>query len=252
MKISDVRLSFSSLKAFSKSPAHWVYYKKREFKQSPAMRRGWLTHLIALEPERQSELEIIDVATRANKQFKEAVELHGEDKVFTRKEFTEAGNLADRIKTHPLASKLIYRATEVEEHIEFSLDGVAFHGYADIVGEDYIADIKVTDPEPKKMQRWLLDNLYHMQLALYGYAKFNATADTKYFIIAVDPNPPYGVVVYEIDTAMIQDGMNRAKLEVSMFKDWYRGWDGESIPRSYDYYTALDRPMIMELPTWYK
>ena len=72
MKISDVRLSFSSLKAFSKSPAHWVYYKKREFKQSPAMRRGWLTHLIALEPERQSELEIIDVATRANKQFKEA------------------------------------------------------------------------------------------------------------------------------------------------------------------------------------
>ena len=55
MNYNDITLSFSSLKQFSRSPAHFAHYKKREFKQSTAMRRGWLTHLLTLEPEKLSE-----------------------------------------------------------------------------------------------------------------------------------------------------------------------------------------------------
>jgi len=252
MNVSEVKLSFSSLKAFSKSPAHWVQYKRREYKGSAAMRRGWLAHLLTLEPQKRLEIEILDVATRANKQFKAALEELGENGVFTRKEYNEALNLAERVLEHPLASELIRGAEKLEEHVHFSLDGVAFHGFADVVGKDYIADLKITDNEPRKIQRWVLDNLYHMQLALYGYSKFNSKADIKHYLITVDPNPPHGVIVYELDIKMIQDGFNRAKLEVGMFKDWYRSWDGVSQPRSYDYYEPLNRPMVLELPTWYK
>ena len=77
MKLDTIKLSFSALKAFAKSPAHFSYYKKRAFKGSAAMRRGKLTHELVLEPEK--ETLVIDVATRANKQFKEAVEQYGED-----------------------------------------------------------------------------------------------------------------------------------------------------------------------------
>tara|TARA_R110000824_G_scaffold241968_1_gene430723 strand:- start:2219 stop:2977 length:759 start_codon:yes stop_codon:yes gene_type:complete len=252
MKIDDIRLSFSALKAFGKSPAHFVYYKKRKFKQSAPMRRGWLAHLLTLEPEKQLEILVIDVQTRANKQFKEAVAEHGENSVFTRKEYNEALNLAEAVMAHPLANKLISEATAVEKHIEFSLDGVKFHGYADVIGKDYIADLKITDNEPRKIQRWVLDNLYNMQLALYAHSEFNSEAHIKHYLITCDPNAPYGVIVYEMSAEMALDGFNRARVEVGLFKDWYRSWDGETMPKSYDFLEPLDTPMLLELPNWYK
>ena len=252
MNIKDVRLSFSSLKQFGRSPAHWVMYKKRQFKQSAAMRRGWLTHLLTLEPEKQVSLQIIDCQTRATKAYKEAVEEFGDQKVFTRKEYDEAMNLAEAVMANPMANKLISEANRVEEYLQFSLDGVKFHGYADVVGDDYIADLKITDNEPRKIQRWVLDNLYNMQLALYAHGIFNSKADIKHYLITCDPNQPNGVIVYEMSLEMAQDGFNRARLEVQMFKDWYRSWDGTSIPKSYDYLEPLNKPMLLELPTWYK
>ena len=252
MNIKDVKLSFSSLKQFSRSPAHWVMYKKKEYKQSAAMRKGWLTHLLTLEPEKQIALQIIDCQTRATKAYKEAVAEFGEQKVFTRKEYDESLNLAEAVMANPMANKLITEAKSVEDYLQFSLDGVKFHGYADVVGDEYIADLKITDNEPRKLQRWVLDNLYHMQLALYAYAVFNSKAEIKHYLITCDPNPPHGVIVYELSLEMAKDGFNRARLEVQMFKDWYRTWDGKKTPKSYDYLEPLNKPMLLELPTWYK
>jgi len=252
MKLEDITLSFSALKSFSKSPAHFAAYKKQVFKQSAPMRRGWLTHLLTLEPEKSEELLIVEVATRANKQFKEAVEKYGEDTVFTRKEYQEALKLAEAVRAHPLASKLINEAASKEEHIHFNLDGVKFHGYADIIGKDYIADLKITDNEPRKLQRWVLDNLYNMQLALYAHGVFNSKAHTSLYLITCDPNPPYGVIVYEMSPEMAEDGIKRARLEVSLFKDFWREWDGVSTPKSYDFLEPLNSPMYLDLPTWHK
>jgi hypothetical protein len=259
MNVKDIRLSFSALKAFSNSPAHFAYYKQRKFKANAAMQRGSLTHLLALEPHKQNEYKVVDCATRAAKAFKEAVieqtEKHGEkagEKVCTSKEFLEATNLAEAIHANPLASKLIREAVQVEKHLEWGLDGVAFHGYADVVGKDYIADLKITDSKPSKVQRMVLDNLNHMQLALYSLAEFNLHSEVTHYIIACDPKPPYGVVVYELTAELIDDGIKRAKVEVSMFKDWYRGWDGDTPPKSYDAHEPLDCPMILDLPHWYK
>lgn len=253
MDIDKLTLSFSSLKQFGKSPAHFVGYKNRIFKQSAPMRRGWLTHLITLEPEKIQELQVLDVATRANKQYKEAVANHkdGENGVFTAREMLEAQNLALAVREHPLANKLLTEAICVEKHLKWEMDGVKFHGYADIIGSDYIADLKITDNEPKKIQRWVMDNLYHMQLAMYSEAVFPGRDMTNY-LITVDPNSPHGVVVYELSREMMEDGLKQAQLEITMFKIWYKEWDGESTPRSYDFYERENEPMILELPNWYK
>ncbi len=259
MDINELKLSFSSLKQFGKSPAHFVGYKKRIFKQSAPMRRGWLTHLLTLEPENISELTVLDVSTRANKQYKEAAAVHpkGAEGVFTTKEVHDAQLLATAVSEHPLANKLITEAVELEKHLHWELDGVKFHGFADVIGENYVADLKVTDNEPKKIQRWVLDNQYHMQLALYKEAVFPSVDDykrqaPKCYLITVDPNAPNGVVVYELSREMVKDGLNSARVEVSMLKVWYKDWDGESTPRSYDYYEQENEPLILELPTWYK
>ena len=250
MKLDTIKLSFSALKAFSRSPAHFAAYKKRVFKQSAPMRRGWLTHALTLEPDK--EHLVIDCKSRATKAFKEAVEEYGAEAVFTRTEYKEAQKLADAVHAHPLARKLIEEATSLEQHIHFEVSGVKFHGFADIIGKDYIADLKITDNEPKKLQRWVLDNLYHMQLALYSHGVFNSEAHIKHYLITCDPNAPYGVIVYELTAEVVEDGMNRAFLEVNMFKNWYEEWDGETTPQSYDYCEPIDTPMLLELPSWYK
>ena len=273
MDIEKLTLSFSSLKQFGKSPAHFVGYKKRIFKQSAPMRRGWLTHLLTLEPNEISSLIVLDVSTRANKTYKEAVLMHpkGEEGVFTAKEVQEAQKLAEAVREHPLASKLLNEAVEVEKHLHWEMEGVKFHGFADVIGQDYVADLKVTDNEPKKIQRWVMDNLYHMQLALYKEAIWNGNAYMynhikeghdvkkqairkipKCYLITVDPNSPHGVVVYELSREMMEDGLKQAQLEITMFKIWYKEWDGESTPRSYDFYERENEPMILELPNWYK
>ena len=54
-----------------------------------------------------------------------------------------------------------------------------------------------------------------------------------------------------MSAAMVEDGLKRAQLEVSMLKAWYKDWDGESMPRSYDFYETDNEAMILELPTWY-
>ena len=249
MDVNDITLSFSSLKSFSKSPAHFAHYKLKEFKSSPAMKRGKLAHLLALEPEKENELHIIDVATRASKAFKTAVEEHGEDIVFTSREHLEALNLAKQIHAHPLASKLIKEAVKVEKHLFWELDGVKFHGFADVVGKDYICDVKITDSSPKKVQRTVIDFAYHMQLALYGFAEFGMKSHKSY-IIACDPSAPHSVVVYELSSEMMRDGLNIARLELTMFKQFYTEWDGETIPRGYDYFEGDS--IILELPNWYK
>jgi hypothetical protein len=253
MDIDKLTLSFSSLKQFGKSPAHFVGYKNRIFKQSAPMRRGWLTHLLTLEPNEISSLIVLDVATRANKAYKEAVLMHpkGEQGVFTAREILEAQNLALAVKEHPLANKLLSEAVELEKHLKWEMEGVKFHGYADIIGSDYIADLKITDNEPKKIQRWVMDNLYHMQLAMYSEAVFPGR-DMSNYLITVDPNSPHGVVVYELSREMMEDGLKQAQLELTMFKMWYKDWDGESTPRSYDFYERENEPMILELPNWYK
>jgi len=251
MNIEEIRLSFSSLKAFGASPAHFAHYKKRTFKTSAAMRRGKLTHTLTLEPHLRDTLKVIDCTTRAAKAYKEAAAIHGEEDVYTRTEVEAAQNLADRVHAHPLAHKLITRAVEVEKHLYWQLEGVDFHGYADVIGRDYIADLKVTDNEPRKLQRWVLDNLYHMQLALYSYAEFNMHSVVKHYLITIDPNAPHGVVVYQLSADFIEDGIRRAKLEVRMFKEWYKDWDGESTPLSYDMFEEGEAVQL-DLPSWYR
>ena len=91
-----------------------------------------------------------------------------------------------------------------------------------------------------------------MQLALYAHGVFNSEAHTSLYLITCDPNPPYGVIVYEMSPEMAEDGFKRARLEVSLFKDFWRAWDGESVPKSYDFLDPLNSPMYLDLPSWHK
>lgn len=245
-------ISFSGLKQFAKSPAHFVHYKTSEYTSSPAMRRGSLVHRMILEPETMGSLITIDASTRSTKAFKEAESIHGEAAVL-QKEMDEAAAIAEAVRNHKTASELLERASTKEEHLHWECEGLKMHGFPDAYGNGVLLDLKVTNPEPSKFQRMVMDAQYHMQLALYGMAIAgeNFANELELYWIAVDPNQPHTVCVYQASDAMVLDGVNTARLEARMFLNWCNTYCEDAPLLGFDHYDQ-GAAVTLDLPKWHK
>jgi hypothetical protein len=77
-------LSYSALKAFAKSPNHYLQYVNREFVETPAMVLGSALHCAVLEPNEYGKRYTIapkfDRRTKAGKEQAEAWELAADGK----------------------------------------------------------------------------------------------------------------------------------------------------------------------------
>ena len=240
-------VSFSGLKQFSKSPAHFVHYKQSEYTSSPAMRRGTLVHRMVLEPHEMAKVQVIDASTRSTKAFKQAEEQHGEWAVL-QKELDEAQAIADAVLQHKTAARLLERAEYKEQHLTWDCEGLRMHGYPDAYGNGVLLDLKVTNPEPNKFLRTVLDAQYHMQLALYSLA---LPEPVELYWLCVDPNAPHTVCVYAPTPAMVAAGVKAARLEAKMFLNWCKTYTAGAPLLGYDYYDQGDA-VTLDLPAWHK
>lgn len=240
-------VSFSGLKQFAKSPAHFVHYKTSPFTSSLAMRRGTLVHRMVLEPDDISKMHVIDASTRSTKAFKEAERAHGEWACL-QKEIDDAQAIADAVRSHKTASALLDKALNKEKHLKWTCEGLPMHGFPDAYGNGILLDLKVTNPHPSKFQRTVIDFQYHMQLALYAMA---IDEPCELFWICVDPSAPHTVAVFEPSKEMIQDGVNAARLEARMFLNWCKSFNSNAPLLGFDHYDN-GAPMTLHLPTWHK
>ena len=240
-------ISFSGLKQFAKSPAHFVHYKTKEWTTTAAMRRGTLVHRMLLQPEEMQNMHVVEANTRSAKAFKEAHEAHGEWACLG-KELREAEDIAAAVRRHETAMKLLTAAEHKEQHLHWQCEGLDMHGFADAYGNGILLDLKVTNPDPAKFQRVVLDQAYHMQLALYSMAIDNPV---KMYWVAVDPNPPHTVCVFEPSQKMAEDGVNMARLESRMFLHWIETHKPGASVLGFDHYDQ-GAPLTVELPSWHR
>jgi hypothetical protein len=109
-------LSSSALKKVLTSPN--AYLKSlRVSDTGQALRDGRLIHMSILEKEKLSDLIVIE-GTKAKKEFKDAVEEHGEHMVYTESEMQNAYWIADAVLNNNEASFLL-------EDCDFELPGVS-------------------------------------------------------------------------------------------------------------------------------
>ena len=240
-------ISFSGLKQFAKSPAHFVHYKTKEWTTTAAMRRGTLVHRMLLQPEEMQNMHVVEANTRSAKAFKEAHEAHGEWACLG-KELREAEDIAAAVRRHETAMKLLTAAEHKEQHLHWQCEGLDMHGFADAYGNGILLDLKVTNPDPAKFQRVIIDQAYHMQLALYSMAIDNPV---KMYWVAVDPNPPHTVCVFEPSQKMAEDGVNMARLESRMFLHWIETHKPGASVLGFDHYDQ-GAPLNVELPSWHR
>ena len=213
-------LSVSALKAFNRSPNHYIQYLTGPRKASKAMAFGSALHCAVLEPDefdsRYAIAPKLDKRTTAGKQahaaFVEAV-----DRCGPAMEMLEQALAFEQVRTEPI-------------------NGVPFKGIADIVGPDFVADLKTAqDGSPNGFQRSAANLHSHLQAAAYR----RLWHVPNFFWIVVETEAPWNVVVYK------QDDASNVKADAKLLKliDAWSAWDGR--PASYS-----DQVLTLSLPAW--
>ncbi len=222
-------LSYSQLKAFAKSPNHWLAYVENKFETTPAMELGTMVHTLVLEPQefehRYLVTEKCDKRTNEGKaKYAKYQETLGERTMIDIDLYAKARKIADQVLLHPLAWQLI-DGTDAEVVVENPISGELFRTVADgVMPEKYVFDLKTCkDASMDEFSKTAYNLDYHLQAAIYCY--HHNVQD--YYWIAVETEAPFNVSVYK----QSQDALTSATDRMFNLIEQWKVWDGS--PQGY-------------------
>lgn len=235
-------LSFSALKSFGKSANHYIQYVTKPV-DNVHMAFGRAVHTYVLEGSREyhalyaTSPKDIDRRTKAGKEaFSKFTESVGDRQVVSHTDYELIRKLHYSVFAEPTASGLLDGAVDIEKLGEGMISDVPFKGYADAVGEGWVADLKTTqDASPAAFQRECHNNMYHLQAAIYR----RLFSVDRFYWICVEKKAPYNVCVY-------QQSDRAAKIAdqqlLELVKNW-KAWDG-------DHQSYAKEVVVLDLPRW--
>lgn len=208
-----------------RSPAHAKYDRENPRDPTPAMLMGTLVHARVLEPLTVAdrfvvEIEGINKRTKDGKAEYAQWEASVAGKTIVPRDTWDRSILtAQAIASHP-AVRLLMSAGQAEVSLfwEHPLYGIPCKCRPDFLRDDLtIIDLKTTaDASPEAFARTCARLNYHAGHAHYSDGVTATLGKPRSFIlIAAEPEPPYGVAVYELDAEAIEAGariMDRAAL----------------------------------------
>ena len=219
-------LSFSSLKAFARSPLAFLDYKLGKKVTTPAMRFGTLVHRAILEPERYEATVAVTDQRRGTNAYKDFVEANPGKDILKTREAMDIRLIANRVLEHPYAGAMIKECTHYELPFQINQLDVPHRGIIDGLGSWFILDLKTTnDVSHNALQRTIWHSKYYMQAAIYDRAACMMGYDPEaYFIVAVESTAPHHVQVVELEPHYVA----RGHLEWEKLLGEWKQWDGKS------------------------
>ena len=209
-------LSSSSLKKILQSPK--AYQKSLRFSDTgQALRDGRLVHMSILEPHKIKDLIVIN-GTKAKKEFKDAVEEHGEHMVYTESEMQSAYWVADALNNNAEA-KFLIDDCDYEIPGVGMLDGLAFRAKADALSKDgrRIIDIKTTSSDINDFHWSAKKYQYDLQAALY-LELFESAVEFIFLVINKDTKD---IGIFECSEQFIQNGRNAVEHGINTYKYYF-------------------------------
>lgn len=234
-------LSYSSIKQFARSANHYLQYINREQEATPAMIKGSAFHVLTLEPDKFLEQYAIapkvDRRTKAGKETWQAFSEQNQNKeIVTEQDYNDIVAMSGSFYGYEHSRTII--TEDVEVFLEGEIQGLPFRGYADIIGDDYVADLKsCQDASPEKFARDAYNMNYHLQAAIYC----ELTGKDRYYMIAVESSAPFNIAVYEMEFQMITAGRKLLYELIEKFKNW------DGMPETYS-----QKIELLTLPNWAK
>jgi hypothetical protein len=205
-------LSSSSLKMVLKSPKTYKYVTKYGQSETQPLRDGKLFHTLILEPHKIDELVIVDVATKANKVYKEA-KAEGKE-VYTTKEIKDAERLADAILKNDEAVHYMSKA-EFEVPEIAMIDGLPFRAKADILKDNMIVDLKTTTGLNEF--RYSADK-YSYDLQAYLYREMFGV--DEFVFVCIDKGS-LDIGIFECSDEFYQRGKEKLEQGISNYKYFF-------------------------------
>lgn len=134
-------LSNSDIRTLLKDPQSFRQPKEKTL----AMLQGSYLHTAILEPHKLDQFQILDMASRNSKAYKEVLAESGEDRLLLRKEQEELEILVNAlISNREFCGMLIEDANVFEQPGLVTMHGMLWKGKCDVLGSDKLIDIKTT------------------------------------------------------------------------------------------------------------
>ena len=233
------QVSVHQLGAFAECPARYKWDREYPKEQTDAMWWGEVVHTAVLEPDRfASEYKIVGINRTSKKAWAELEDENPEHELLTEKEGQEALAMAQAIRLHPAAGKLLgrgYDENPVENMFFWECEetGVKCRARMDFITDcGIIADVKTCgSAAADNFSKGAYNFRYHVQAAFYlwGAQKCGIEVDSFVFI-AVEKEAPYLVAAYAADPAMLELGRKTFREELARFAqcDRENHWPGYS------------------------
>lgn len=143
--------------------------------------------------------------------------------ILSRKEYERAQRVADAIRSHEVASNVLFGPGTIREgRILWTQNGRSRQSTPDARGPHHLAELKTCRcSEPAKFIRDATYRSYHVQLADQALA---IQADTgkwpeEVYIVAVESVPPHAVTVFQVSDATMRKGRRLAELWLAALLD---------------------------------
>lgn len=165
-----------------------------------AQDKGTTTHALCFNTQ---TVVVYEGAVRRGKEFDKFADEHDGCRIVLRAEYELGARMSDAVRRHPLARKLLEGATFEQTRL-FELDGRICRATPDIVGADYIADLKTgRSADPRRFRYNARDYYYDCAMAWYMRSVPQAK---QAFIICVEKTKPYPVTVFRVNERTLQQG----------------------------------------------
>lgn len=215
--LNKLALSSSSCKMLLDSPKTFHNVMKYgSTESSPALLMGRVIHTMILEPERfDSIFEVVDVASKNTKAFKEA-QKDNERTCITNKDMEAGERMADAFFRNEIALSYLTEA-ECEVPAVDLIGGFPFRGKADIKRGSEIIDLKTTTD--LKAFKYSADK-YGYDLQAFIYCNLFKTSYKDFTFIALDKGS-CDIGVYDISEEFYKRGEAKFNRAISLYRDFF-------------------------------
>ncbi len=254
-------LSFSKLFLLNDTAKHFTWLKDNK-KSTKAMDFGNLVHTMLLEKHLVDERYIVEseiiIPTKVKKKKPTKKELKENPELqdwYETEEFEDIP-LNRRLKEHQLymesytgkivvsdddfelatsmiksvnndfeSSLILAQSIGFEKEYFYEFEGVAMKSKIDIVGEDFLGDLKTIQggklSNIRQLYWTIVSRGYDIQAALYTYA--SGLPIKNYKLIFVEKSPPFAVRIVTLNEEDLQYGWNKFLILFNKYKDYKAG-----------------------------
>ena len=216
-ELGKYALSSSSIKYLLDSPKEYarsLHYSS----DNPAFKMGRLIHLAALEPDKvDNVVHVVEVQSAVTKAYKEKVkEIGSASFVYTRKDYDRAMYTVDALLQNDVWQQLT-RDAEFEIPGFDIVQGYPFRAKADVLGKDYIADLKTTsDLKAFKYSA----KRYNYDIQVYIYCKIFNIEWNNFIFFAIDKSSG-DLGTYDVTEKFYNSGKDKVEYALKVYEQYF-------------------------------